>query len=263
MSSSSSISRISSSSVVPQTPSSSAAPKNLSSLTVTQNLSPYYNNYSSVNSHLPVGVQTVVPRNYSLYYNNLSSNHTQVPMGLQTRPSISNITTQTSNAGGTNSTVEKSATSTQHQFYSHQQNSMHRQHSIALNSQLQKAANTWPPNMYQNLCSDPSCSKSSICHTQYSNSAMPYSQSLYNQNIQSVTSHPQHSNTLTYPTNYTQPIPSDPLARIAEKVASMNTYMQQQNYNYGNSYLNQNYLQSLDHDTQVTIIILLPCLITL
>ncbi|XP_022170581.1 uncharacterized protein LOC111033932 [Myzus persicae] len=245
MSSLSAISQMSSSSAISQMSSSSVALQNVSSSAVSQNLSPYYNNFSSNNtdSQLPV---TPIPRNLSIYYNNIVPD-TQVPSGLQ---SIVN-TTQLSNARVTNPPVEKNITSTLHSHYSNIQPSIHHQHSTAMNSQLPKAANTWPLNLYSNLCSDPSYSKSSTSHTDYINSAPSYPQSQYNHYIPPATLYPRHSNALTYPLNYI-PTSSDLLTNTTAMVSSVNSYMEHQNYIYGNSCLSQNNFHNTDHNTQVS-----------
>ncbi|XP_060876889.1 uncharacterized protein LOC132949807 isoform X2 [Metopolophium dirhodum] len=244
---------VSSSSTVPNNSSSSAAvPQSLVvSSTVSQNLSPYYNHYSSSNtiSQLPVTSQTVASRSLSVYYNNINSNIMQAPIGL---PSLSN-TTQSSYPASTNPSVNINRTSNIHPIHSNNQRGIHHQSSAAANSQRPKAANTWPSNKYTNMCSDPSCSKSSTYTTQYTNSnASSYSQSTYSHNIPSATSHPQYSNALTYPTTYTHPIISGLLESNTANVASMNTYMQNQSYNYSNSYSSQNNLKTPDHNTQVS-----------
>ncbi|XP_016656254.1 uncharacterized protein LOC100575277 isoform X2 [Acyrthosiphon pisum] len=242
---------VSSSSTVPNNLSSSAAvPQSLVPSTVSHNLSPYYNHYSSSNtsSQLPVTSQTVASRSLSVYYNNINSNITQAPIGL---PSLSN-TTQSSDAN-TNPSLNINRTSIIYPPQSNNHRAIHHQSSAATNSQRPKAATTWPSNKYTNMCSDPSCSKSSTYTTQYTNSAASsYSQSTYSHNIPSAISHPQYSNALTYPTTYTNPLLSDLLASNTAGVASMNTYMQHQSYNYSNSYSSQNNLKTPDHNTQVS-----------
>jgi len=240
---------VSSSSTVPNNSSSLATvPQSLVPSTVSQNLSLYYNHYSSSNisSQLPVTSQTVAPRSLSVYYNNINSNITQAPIGL---PSLYN-TTQPSDARSTIPSVNINRTSIIHPPYSNNQQAINHQSSSATNSQRPKAANTWPPNKYTNMCSDLSCSKSSSYTTQYTNfTALSYSQPTYNQNIPSATSHPQYSNApLTYSTTCTNPLIRDLLSNTSSE---MNTYMQHQSYYYGNSYSSQNNLKTLDHNTQV------------
>ncbi|CAI6360482.1 unnamed protein product [Macrosiphum euphorbiae] len=244
---------VSSSSTVPNNSSSSAAvPQSSGSPTVSQNLSLYHNPYSSSNtsSQLPVTSQTVASRSLSVYYDNMHSNITQAPIGL---PSLSN-TTHYSDARSTNPSVSITRNSIIHPTYSNNQWAIHHQSPSATNSQRPKAANTWPSNKYTNMCSDPSCSKSSTYTTQYQNStASSYSQSTYySHNIPSATSHPQYSNAPTYPTTCTDPLIRNLLASDTAMVASMNTYMQHQSYNYSNSYSSQNNLKTPDHNTQVS-----------
>ncbi|CAH1726277.1 unnamed protein product [Aphis gossypii] len=228
----------SSQTVIPQNPYSPTVHQNSSSLTMPQHSS-----------------SLAVPQHLSPYYNNFSSNHTQIPIGFRKDSSISN-TTQTSKSKSTSLPVNnnlQSSITTLPPDSSNKSSTMNAMCSMVANTCSSNASNT--SNVNKNPCFGNSC-RHYAHHTPYTGFIQSHKQSLYNENIPFTTS--QHSNTPTCITNHMEPISRDVAGNTQTIEASINNaYIQQlndkyNNINHGSSLVNQNNLQTPEYNSQVS-----------
>jgi len=250
--------------VIPQNPYSSTVPQNTSLLREPQN--PYSPTVAQNSSSLTMPQHSsslAVPQHLSPYYNNYSSSHTQIPIGYRKDSSISN-TTQTSKSKSTplpvNNNLQSSITTLPSDSSNKWPQNLYHQ-SSTINALCSMVANTCcssnasnTSNLNKNPYFGYSC-RHYAHYTPYTGFNQSHIQSLYNENIPFTTS--QHSNAPTCITNHVEPISRDVVVNTQTIEASINNaYIQQlnekyNNINHGSSLVNQNNLQTPEYNSQV------------
>ncbi|KAF0729234.1 Uncharacterized protein FWK35_00034184, partial [Aphis craccivora] len=246
---------------IPQNPYSSTVPQNTSLLTMPQN--PYSPTVHQNSSSLTIpqhSCTSEIPQHLSPYYDNFSSNHTQIPIGFRKDSSIFN-TTQTSNSKSTPLPVNNNLRSSipnlplvssnkWPQNLYHQSTTMSTLCSMVANPCSSNVSNT------SNVNKNPYFGNSCCHYTPYTGFTQSGLQSLYHENIPLTNF--QHSNAPTCTANHVKSVSRDLVGNTQTSEASINNaYIQKlndkyNNFNHGSSLVNQNNLQTPEYNPQVS-----------